>query len=80
MRHDRGGPGDPAQSRLYLFLATGDQQNADLASQLKALNGYQLAAGAAGLPSLAAVGAGSLEPSRVGDHGLPRRPEITVVV
>ena len=58
------GPGDPGQSRLYLFLATWDQQSTDLASQLKALNGYQLAAGAAGLPSLTAVDEGSLEPSR----------------
>lgn len=57
------GPGDPAQSRLYLFLATWDQQSTDLASKLKALNSYQLAAGAAGLPSLTAVDEGSLEPS-----------------
>jgi cytochrome oxidase Cu insertion factor (SCO1/SenC/PrrC family) len=57
------GPGNPAQSRLYLFLATWDQQSTDLASQLKALNSYQLAAGAAGLPSLTAVDEGSLEPS-----------------
>ena len=57
------GPGDPAQSRLYLFFATWDQQSTDLASQLKALNSYQLAAGAAGLPSLTAVDEGSLEPS-----------------
>jgi hypothetical protein len=57
------GPGDPAQSRLYLFLATWDQQSTDLASHLKALNSYQLAAGAAGLPSLTAVDEGSLEPS-----------------
>jgi len=57
------GPGDPGQSRLYLFLATWDQQSTDLASQLKTLNSYQLAAGAAGLPSLTAVDEGSLEPS-----------------
>lgn len=57
------GPGDPGQPRLYLFFATWDQQSTDLASQLKALNSYQLAAGTAGLPSLTAVDEGSVEPS-----------------
>jgi cytochrome oxidase Cu insertion factor (SCO1/SenC/PrrC family) len=57
------GPGDPGQPRLYLFFATWDQQVTSLASQLVALNGYQLAAGAAGLPSLTAVDEGSVEPS-----------------
>ena len=57
------GPGDPAQPRLYLFFATWDQQSSDLATQLKALNSYQLAAGAAGLPSLTAMDEGSVEPS-----------------
>jgi cytochrome oxidase Cu insertion factor (SCO1/SenC/PrrC family) len=57
------GPGDPGQPRLYLFFATWDQQVTSLASQLVTLNGYQLAAGAAGLPSLTAVDEGSVEPS-----------------
>jgi cytochrome oxidase Cu insertion factor (SCO1/SenC/PrrC family) len=57
------GPGDPGQPRLYLFFATWDQESSDLAVQLKALNSYQLAAGAAGLPSLTAVDEGSVEPS-----------------
>jgi len=57
------GPGDPGQARLYLFFATWDQEITSLAGQLDALNGYQLAAGAAGLPSLTAVDEGSVEPS-----------------
>jgi cytochrome oxidase Cu insertion factor (SCO1/SenC/PrrC family) len=57
------GPGEPGQARLYLFSATWDQQVTGLADQLKALNGYQLAAGAAGLPSLTVVDEGSVEPS-----------------
>ena len=57
------GPGDPGQPRLYLFFASWDQQVTSLASQLLALNGYQLAAGAAGLPSLTAVDEGTVEPS-----------------
>lgn len=57
------GPGDPSQARLYLFFATWDQGTSDLAAQLKSLNGYQLAAGAAGLPSLTAVDEGTVEPS-----------------
>jgi cytochrome oxidase Cu insertion factor (SCO1/SenC/PrrC family) len=57
------GPGVPGQPRLYLFFATWDQQVTSLASQLVALNGYQLAAGAAGLPSLTAVDEGSVEAS-----------------
>jgi len=56
------GPGEPGQPRLYLFVATWDEQVTGLADQLKALNGYQLAAGAAGLPSLTVVDEGSVEP------------------
>jgi cytochrome oxidase Cu insertion factor (SCO1/SenC/PrrC family) len=57
------GPGVPPQARLYLFFATWDQEITSLAGQLDALNSYQLAAGAAGLPSLTAVDEGSVEPS-----------------
>lgn len=57
------GPGEPGQAKLYLFFATWDQQVTSLADQVKALNGYQLAAGAAGLPSLTMVDEGSVEPS-----------------
>jgi len=57
------GPGVPRQARLYLFFATWDQEITSLAGQLDALNSYQLAAGAAGLPSLTAVDEGSVEPS-----------------
>jgi cytochrome oxidase Cu insertion factor (SCO1/SenC/PrrC family) len=57
------GPGEPGQAKLYLFFATWDQQVTSLADQIKALNGYQLAAGAAGLPSLTVVDEGSVEPS-----------------
>jgi cytochrome oxidase Cu insertion factor (SCO1/SenC/PrrC family) len=57
------GPGHPGQPRLYLFFATWDQEITSLAGQLDALNSYQLAAGAAGLPSLTAIDVGSVEPS-----------------
>jgi len=57
------GPGVSRQARLYLFFATWDQEITSLAGQLDALNSYQLAAGAAGLPSLTAVDLGSVEPS-----------------
>jgi cytochrome oxidase Cu insertion factor (SCO1/SenC/PrrC family) len=57
------GPGHPGQARLYLFFATWDQEITSLAGQLDALDSYQLAAGAAGLPSLTAVDEGSVEPS-----------------
>ena len=57
------GPGTPARPRLYLFFATWDQEVTSLAGQLDALDSYQLAAGAAGLPSLTAVDEGSVEPS-----------------
>ncbi|MGH3248631.1 MAG: hypothetical protein ACRDOI_20850, partial [Trebonia sp.] len=62
------GPGQPAAPHLYLFFATWDQEITSLAGQLDALNAYQSAAAAAGLPGLTAVDAGSVEPS---DAALP---------
>lgn len=56
----QGGQGGP---RLYLFFATWDQEVTTLAGQLSALNAYQAAAGAAGLPGLTAIDEGSVEPS-----------------
>jgi peroxiredoxin len=59
----------PAQSgqgrrpRLYLFFATWDQEITSLGGQLGALNAYQSAASAAGLPELTAIDEGSVEPS-----------------
>ncbi|HET6864754.1 MAG TPA: redoxin domain-containing protein [Solirubrobacteraceae bacterium] len=49
--------------RLYLFFATWDREVTDLAGALGALNGYQSAAAAAGLPKLTAVDEASVEPS-----------------
>jgi hypothetical protein len=57
------GPGQPAGPRLSLFFATWDQEITTLAGQLDALNAYQSAAAAAGLPGLTAVDEGSVEPS-----------------
>jgi cytochrome oxidase Cu insertion factor (SCO1/SenC/PrrC family) len=59
------GPGQPGQGspRLYLFFATWDQEITSLGGQLDALNAYQSAAGAAGLPGLTAIDEGSVEPS-----------------
>jgi cytochrome oxidase Cu insertion factor (SCO1/SenC/PrrC family) len=60
------GPGQTGQgsrARLYLFFATWDQEITSLGGQLDALNGYQSAAAAAGLPGLTAVDEGSVEPS-----------------
>jgi cytochrome oxidase Cu insertion factor (SCO1/SenC/PrrC family) len=59
------GPGQPGQgnARLYLFFATWDQEITTLAGQLDALNAYQSAAGAAGLPGLTAIDEGGVEPS-----------------
>ena len=59
------GPGQPGQGspRLYLFFATWDQEITTLGGQLDALNAYQTAAGAAGLPGLTAIDAGGVEPS-----------------
>ena len=53
----------PGQPRLYLFFATWDQEITSLGGRLDALNGYQSAAGRAGLPALTAVDEGSVEPS-----------------
>jgi cytochrome oxidase Cu insertion factor (SCO1/SenC/PrrC family)/thiol-disulfide isomerase/thioredoxin len=55
------GPGQVP--RLYLFFATWDREVTDLAGALGALNGYQAAAAAAGLPKLTAVDEASVEPS-----------------
>jgi thiol-disulfide isomerase/thioredoxin len=55
------GPG--RAPRLYVFFATWDSEVSDLAGALKALNGYQSAAAAAGLPKLTAVDEASVEPS-----------------
>jgi cytochrome oxidase Cu insertion factor (SCO1/SenC/PrrC family) len=60
------GPGQSGQgsrARLYLFFATWDQEITSLGGQLDALNAYQSAAAAAGLPGLTAVDEGSVEPS-----------------
>ena len=60
------GPGQSGQgsrARLYLFFATWDQEITTLGGQVDALNAYQSAAAAAGLPGLTAVDLGSLEPS-----------------
>jgi SCO1/SenC len=55
--------GQGRRARLYLFFATWDQEITTLGGQLQALNGYQSAAAAAGLPGLTAVDVGSVEPS-----------------
>lgn len=59
------GPGQLGQGspRLYLFFATWDQEITTLGGQLDALNAYQSAAGAAGLPGLTAIDEGGVEPS-----------------
>jgi cytochrome oxidase Cu insertion factor (SCO1/SenC/PrrC family) len=60
------GPAQPGQGRrprLYLFFATWDQEITSLGGQLGALNAYQSAASAAGLPELTAIDEGSVEPS-----------------
>ena len=59
------GPGQPGQgsARLYLFFATWDQEITTLGGQLDALNAYQSAAGAGGLPGLTAIDEGGVEPS-----------------
>jgi cytochrome oxidase Cu insertion factor (SCO1/SenC/PrrC family) len=59
------GPGQPGQGspHLYLFFATWDQEITTLGGQLDALNAYQSASAAAGLPALTAVDEGGVEPS-----------------
>jgi cytochrome c biogenesis protein CcmG/thiol:disulfide interchange protein DsbE len=61
------GPGRP---RLYLFFATWDQEVISLGGQLDALNDYAAAAHRSGLPALAAVDQGSVEPSPTAVHRL----------
>jgi cytochrome oxidase Cu insertion factor (SCO1/SenC/PrrC family)/thiol-disulfide isomerase/thioredoxin len=56
----RLGPGNGA--RLYVFFATWDQEVTSLAGHLDVLNGYAATAARAGLPPLAAVDEGSVEP------------------
>jgi len=53
----------PGQPRLYLFFATWDQEVTTLAGQMEALNAYQAAASRSGLPPLAAIDEGGIEPS-----------------
>ncbi len=57
------GPGQPASPRLYLFFDTWDQEITSLGGNLDALNAYQSAAAAAGLPGVTAIDEGSVEPS-----------------
>jgi cytochrome c biogenesis protein CcmG/thiol:disulfide interchange protein DsbE len=61
--------GPSASPRLFVFFATWDQEVTSLGGQLEALNRYQSAAAAAGLPALTAVDEGSVEPS---SEALPR--------
>jgi cytochrome oxidase Cu insertion factor (SCO1/SenC/PrrC family)/thiol-disulfide isomerase/thioredoxin len=56
----RLGPGKP---HLYLFFATWDRQTLSLAADLDRLNAYVKVAKAKGLPQLAAIDEGSVEPS-----------------
>jgi cytochrome oxidase Cu insertion factor (SCO1/SenC/PrrC family)/thiol-disulfide isomerase/thioredoxin len=56
----RLGPGKP---HLYLFFATWDRQTLSLAADLDKLNAYFKVAKAKGLPKLAAIDEGSVEPS-----------------
>lgn len=55
--------GPDGAPHLFLFFATWDQQVTGLAGQLDALNQYQSAAAASGLPALTAVDEASVEPS-----------------
>ena len=76
------GPGQPGQGspRLYLFFATWDQEITTLGGQLDALNAYQAAAGAAGLPGLTAVDEGGIEPSPSALPDFLGHPETAVVL
>jgi cytochrome oxidase Cu insertion factor (SCO1/SenC/PrrC family) len=58
-----GQPGEQDQARLYLFFATWDREITSLGGQLDALNAYQSASTAAGLPALTAIDEGSVEPA-----------------
>jgi cytochrome c biogenesis protein CcmG/thiol:disulfide interchange protein DsbE len=53
----------PGAARLYLFFATWDSEVMNLGAQLRALNAYERAAAAAGLPRLAAIDEASVEAS-----------------
>jgi cytochrome c biogenesis protein CcmG/thiol:disulfide interchange protein DsbE len=53
----------PGRAHLYLFFATWDRQTLPLAADLDKLNAYQREAAAKGLPALAAIDEGSVEPS-----------------
>jgi cytochrome oxidase Cu insertion factor (SCO1/SenC/PrrC family)/thiol-disulfide isomerase/thioredoxin len=55
--------GPNRSGRLFVFFATWDQEITSLAGQLQALDGYESAAAASGLPELTAVDEGTVEPS-----------------
>ncbi len=89
---DTGGPGvgsrtlelGPGHARLLLFFASWDQEVMNLRAHLTALNAYAQQARHEGLPQLAAVDEGSVEPnaSALGHllAGLPTRPAYPIVV
>jgi cytochrome oxidase Cu insertion factor (SCO1/SenC/PrrC family)/thiol-disulfide isomerase/thioredoxin len=56
--------GPERSGRLFLFFASWDAQVTHLAGQVEALNRYQAAARARGLPPLTAVDEASVEPSK----------------
>jgi cytochrome c biogenesis protein CcmG/thiol:disulfide interchange protein DsbE len=53
----------PGAAHLYVFFATWDSEVMNLGAQLRALDAYQSAAGAQGLPRLTAIDEASVEPS-----------------
>jgi cytochrome oxidase Cu insertion factor (SCO1/SenC/PrrC family)/thiol-disulfide isomerase/thioredoxin len=74
----------PGRAHLYLFFATWDRQTLPLAADLDKLNGYAREAAAKGLPPLAAIDEGSVEPSPQAlssfTSSLPRRLSYPVAV
>ncbi len=78
----RLGPG--GAPRLYLFFATWLSETSDLRGELAALNRYQALARARGLPELAAIDEGSVEPSPTSLPRflgqLPHRPAYPVAI
>jgi cytochrome oxidase Cu insertion factor (SCO1/SenC/PrrC family)/thiol-disulfide isomerase/thioredoxin len=74
----------PGRAHLYLFFATWDRQTLPLAADLDKLNAYQREAAAKGLPALAAIDEGSVEPSPSAlssfTSSLPRRLSYPVAV
>jgi len=74
----------PGRAHLYLFFATWDRQTLPLAADLDKLNGYAREAAATGLPALAAIDEGSVEPSAQAlsrfTASLPRRLSYPVAV